>query len=104
MKEYYFLFQITPYAAYHGVEHQRSTVILLGPSYAIFNKDYDKLLGISSHELYHTWNVKTIRPHDMLPYDYSQENYTEMGYVTEGVTTYMGDRTLYESGVFSEKE
>ena len=104
VKEYYFLFQITPYAAYHGVEHQRSTVILLGPSYAIFNKDYDKLLGISSHELYHTWNVKTIRPHDMLPYDYSKENYTEMGYVTEGVTTYMGDRTLYESGVFSEKE
>lgn len=104
VKDYYFLFQITPYTSYHGVEHQRSTVILLGPSYSIFNKDYSKLLGISSHELYHTWNVKTIRPHDMLPYDYSQENYTEMGYVTEGVTTYMGDRMLYESGVFSEKD
>ena len=104
VNEYYFLFQITPYASYHGVEHQRSTVILLGPSYAIFKKNYSKLLGISSHELYHTWNVKTIRPNDMLPYDYSKENYTEMGYVTEGVTTYMGDRMLFESGVFSEKD
>ncbi len=104
VKDYYFLFQITPYPSYHGVEHQRSTVILLGPSYAIFNKNYSKLLGISSHELYHTWNVKTIRPNDMLPYDYSKENYTKMGYVTEGVTTYMGDRILYESGVFSEND
>jgi len=104
VKEYYFLFQITPYPSYHGVEHQRSTVILLGPSYDIFKKGYSKLLGISSHELYHTWNVKTIRPNDMLPYDYSKENYTEMGYVTEGVTTYMGDRMLFESGVFTEKD
>ena len=37
----------------------------------------------------------------MSPYDFSKENYTHMGYVTEGVTTYMGDRILYESGVFS---
>ena len=101
--EYYFLFQITPYNSYHGVEHQKSTVILLGPSYDIFNKKYDSLLGIASHELYHTWNVKTIRPVDMLPYDYAEENYTHMGYVTEGVTTYMGDRILFESGVFTLK-
>ncbi|MFL2570651.1 MAG: M61 family metallopeptidase [Parvicellaceae bacterium] len=104
VKEYYFLFQITPYASYHGVEHQQSTVILLGPSYAVFDEKYDSLLGISSHELYHTWNVKTIRPDHMLPYDYAKENYTDMGYVTEGVTTYMGDRILYESGVFSQKQ
>ena len=104
VKEYYFLFQITPYASYHGVEHQQSTVILLGPSYAIFDEKYDSLLGISSHELYHTWNVKTIRPDHMLPYDYAKENYTDMGYVTEGVTTYMGDRILYESGIFSQQQ
>jgi predicted metalloprotease with PDZ domain len=45
--------------------------------------------------------VKNIRPQEMAPYDFSRENYTQMGYVTEGVTTYMGDRILYESGVFS---
>ncbi len=100
VKEYYFLFQITPYTSYHGVEHHRSTVILLGPSYKVFNERYRNLLGICSHELYHTWNVKGIRPDDMLPYDYSKENYSELGYVAEGVTTYMGDRMLFESGVF----
>ena len=104
VKEYYFLFQITPYQAYHGVEHQRSTVILLGPSYDVFKQKYNSLLGVSSHELYHTWNVKGIRPKDMLPYDYCKENYTLMGYVTEGVTTYMGDRILFESNVFSIKQ
>lgn len=104
VKEYYFLFQITTYPSYHGVEHCKSTVLLLGPNYEVFNKKYDNLLGISSHELYHTWNVKHIRPKDMFPYDYTKENYTKLGYVTEGVTTYMGDRMLYESKVFSEKQ
>jgi predicted metalloprotease with PDZ domain len=100
-KNFLFLFQITPYSSYHGVEHHKSTVILLGPSYNIFNSFYNDLLGVSSHELYHVWNVKAIRPSDMLPYDFSKENFTHMGYVTEGVTTYMGDRILFESGVFS---
>ena len=40
----------------------------------------------------------------MLPYAYNKENYTHMGYVTEGVTTYMGDRLLYECEVFSLKQ
>lgn len=98
--EFHFLFQITPYKYYHGVEHQKSTVISLGPSYAVFEEYYTELLGVSSHELYHTWNVKAIRPDGLFPYDYKQENYTRSGYVTEGVTTYMGDVILFESGVF----
>ena len=103
-KSIYFLFQITPYSTYHGVEHHESTVILLGPSYNVFSSLYNELLGVSSHELYHVWNVKGIRPKDMVPYDYSAENYTHLGYVTEGVTTYMGDRILYESNVFTEQQ
>lgn len=98
--EFHFLFQITPYKFYHGVEHQKSTVIALGPSYDVFESRYVDLLGVSSHELYHTWNVKAIRPDGLFPYDYNKENYTRSGYVTEGVTTYMGDLTLFESGVF----
>lgn len=99
--EFHFIFQITPYKHYHGVEHQKSTVIALGPSYSIFKALYKELLGVSSHELYHAWNVKAIRPNGLFPYDYKKENYTRSGYITEGVTTYMGDLTLYESGVFS---
>lgn len=101
VSEYHFLFQIVPYRAYHGVEHHASTVILLGPTYAIFKSAYDDLLGVSSHELYHTWNVKAIRPIEMFPYDFKQENFSELGYICEGVTTYMGDLFLLKSGVFS---
>jgi len=101
VEEYHFLFQIVPYKAYHGVEHERSTVILLGPSYDVFDAIYKELLGVSSHELYHTWNVKAIRPIEMFPYDFSKENYSQLGYLCEGVTTYMGDLFLYKSGVFT---
>ena len=104
VKEYHFLNQIVPYKAYHGVEHQKSTVILLGPTYDIFEGAYDDLLGVSSHELYHTWNVKAIRPIELFPYRYQEENYSKLGYLCEGITTYMGDLYLLKSGVFSLKE
>ena len=45
------------------------------------NEFYNEFLGVSSHELYHVWNVKSIRPKDMHPYDFSRENYTQLGYV-----------------------
>ena len=99
--EYHFLIHVLPYKAYHGVEHQRSTVITIGPSYDVFDTLYKELLGVSSHELYHTWNVKSIRPIEMFPYDFTKENYSELGYICEGVTTYMGDLFLYKSGVFN---
>lgn len=104
VEEYHFLTQIVPFRAYHGVEHCRSTVLLLGPSYSIFNEVYTDLLGVSSHELYHTWNVKAIRPIEMFPYDFTKENYSELGLLCEGVTTYMGDLFLFKSGVFDLKE
>jgi predicted metalloprotease with PDZ domain len=100
-KEYHFLCQIVPYKAYHGVEHCKSTVILLGPTYDVFGSLYKELLGVSSHELYHTWNVKAIRPIELFPYNFKQENYSELGYICEGITTYMGDMFLLKSGVFS---
>ena len=99
--DYHFLFQITPYRSYHGVEHTNSTVILMGNVEDVFEKQYDNILGICSHELYHTWNIKAIRPKEMLPYDYSKENYSRLGFVAEGVTTYMGDLMLKRSGVFN---
>ena len=99
--EYHYFFQITPYRSYHGVEHTKNTVLLLGPGNEIMDKRYEDLLGVCSHELYHTWNIKAIRPIEMYPYDYTKENYFRTGFVAEGVTTYMGDLMLYNSGVFS---
>ena len=103
VESYHFIFQILPFKFYHGVEHLNSTVIGLGPSYKLMGGDvYDDLLGVSSHELFHAWNIKSIRPAEMYPYNYSKENYSRLGYVCEGVTTYYGDLLLYRSGVFSE--
>jgi predicted metalloprotease with PDZ domain len=103
-EEYHFINIIHPYKAYHGVEHTSSTIIILGPSYEVMKDRYVDLLGVSSHELYHAWNIKTIRPVEMNPYDYTQENYSTLGYIAEGVTTYMGDLVLFESGVFDRDQ
>lgn len=104
-KQYHFLFQVLPYKIYHGVEHTSSTVIALGPGYNLMKGDlYEDLLGVSSHELFHAWNIKTIRPVEMLPYNYSKENYSKLGYVSEGITTYYGDYFLFRCGVFNEQQ
>ena len=103
-KDFHFLFQITPYPYYHGVEHLNSTVIALGPGFQLMDEVlYKELLGVSSHELFHAWNVKSIRPKEMLPYDYQHENYTELGYITEGFTTYFGDLYLSKAELADEK-
>lgn len=105
VEEYHFLFQILPFKFYHGVEHQKSTVISIGPGYALNKgKTYEDVLGVSCHELFHTWNIKYIRPVEMLPYDFTKENYARTGYVYEGFTTYYGDLLLLTSGVFNTQE
>ncbi|ALI99317.1 M61 family metallopeptidase [Rufibacter tibetensis] len=102
VKDYHFLNIILPYTHYHGVEHLNSTVITLGPSEQLMLPAlYKELLGVSCHELFHTWNIKQIRPKEMLPYDFTRENYFRTGYVAEGVTTYYGDYLLARSGVFT---
>ncbi|WP_161889022.1 M61 family metallopeptidase [Pontibacter russatus] len=99
---YHYLNQILPYRFYHGVEHSHSTVITLGPGELLMQPSlYKELLGVSSHELFHTWNIKKIRPEEMLPYNFAQENYFRTGYVAEGITTYYGDYMLARAGVFT---
>jgi predicted metalloprotease with PDZ domain len=98
---FHFIVVVTPYPHYHGVEHLASTIIVLGPTPDVFGTLYDELLGVSSHELYHVWNVKSIRSIDLNPYDYSKENFSQMGYLCEGITTYLGDYYLMASGIWS---
>ncbi len=105
VKEYYFLNQVLPHKFYHGVEHQKSTMIVIGPGYHLnHGKTYEDLLGVSSHELFHTWNIKYIRPVEMMPYDLTKENYSRTGYVYEGFTTYYGDVMLRNSNVFTDEQ
>jgi predicted metalloprotease with PDZ domain len=102
-KEYHFIIWILPTAYYHGVEHGNSTMIVLGPDIEGDTLLTD-LLGVCSHELYHAWNICKIRPQEMLPYDFTKENYFDTGFVAEGVTTYFGDLFLKHSRVFSKEE
>jgi len=101
VKQFHFMILTTANAHYHGVEHKESTIIVLGPALEVFDGLYDELLGVSSHELYHVWNVKSLRSVDLWPYDYTQENYSRMGYLCEGITTYFGDHYLMTSGVWN---
>ncbi len=101
-KDFHFMYLLLPTVFRHGVEHMDSTVIAMGPLAELGNEDvYHDFLAISSHELFHLWNVKRIRPVELLPYDFTKENYSSLGYVYEGVTTYYGDLALWLSGVWN---
>ncbi|KXX72560.1 M61 family metallopeptidase [Flammeovirga sp. SJP92] len=104
-KDYHYLCVLPLFKHYHGVEHHKNTVITLGPSSEFTQDDfYNNLLGVSSHELFHVWNIKQIRPEELLPYNLFKETYFDTGYVAEGITTYYGDACLYRAGVFSEEQ
>ncbi len=104
-EEYHFLVQALPQKHYHGVEHRNSTVIVLGASELMNSEEsYKNFLGVCSHELFHAWNICKIRPAQMLPYDYTKENYFDTGFVAEGITTYYGDLFLMRSGVWKYQQ
>lgn len=100
--DYHFLNLILPNAFYHGVEHHNSTMIVLGPDDEGEGL-YTDLLGVSSHELFHAWNIIRIRPIELLPYDFTKENYFVTCFVAEGCTTYYGDLFLRRAGVFDDE-
>lgn len=104
--EYHFITWILPISYYHGVEHRSSTMQVLGPDSGDLLTDelYIDLLGLASHELFHTWNICKIRPQELLPYDFTKENYFQTCFIAEGITTYYGDLMLYRSGVFDKNQ
>lgn len=105
VQEYHYLYVMLPYPYRHGVEHYNSTVIAMGPGHRLMQSPmYKSFLEISSHELFHTWNVKALRPADMYPYRYDERNYSKLHYITEGITTYYGDLMLWKSQVWNIKQ
>ncbi len=67
-------------------------------------RDYRGFLSLVSHEFFHLWNVKRIRPDALGPFDYTQENYTTLLWVAEGITDYYADLTLRRAGLISDGE
>ena len=67
-------------------------------------RDYRGFLALVSHEFFHLWNVKRIRPDALGPFDYTRENYTKVLWVAEGITDYYADLALRRAGLITESE
>jgi predicted metalloprotease with PDZ domain len=96
---------------YGGLEHRASTALICArsdlPTTAAAKsvepgEGYLKFLGLCSHEYFHTWNVKRIKPAVFAPYDLQVENYTPLLWLFEGFTSYYDDLMLVRSGIISE--
>ena len=110
MDRYVFLTMVVG-DGYGGLEHRASTALICArgdlPTNALPNKGepgeaYLKFLGLCSHEYFHTWNVKRIKPAVFAPYDLDVENYTPLLWLFEGFTSYYDDLFLVRAGVISE--
>jgi predicted metalloprotease with PDZ domain len=86
---------------YGGLEHCNSTVCLCDRWGFAKPRDYERILGLITHEFFHTWNVKRIRPAPLGPFDYAHENYTSQLWLAEGVTSYYDNLILCRAGLIS---
>lgn len=101
---YVFMLNVT-HDGYGGLEHCNSTALICSrsdlPRQGVdkASDGYVQLLGLISHEYFHTWNVKRLRPAELVPYNYDQENYTELLWFFEGFTNYYDDLLLRRAGL-----
>ena len=95
---------------YGGLEHRASTALLCSRNDLPFAgmsglpEGYRTILGLCSHEYFHTWNVKRIKPAAFTPYDLERENYTTLLWAFEGFTSYYDDLALLRSGAIELKD
>ena len=107
IKNYLFMLNAV-HDGYGGLEHRNSTALICGrrdlprTGQAPATEGYTTLLGLISHEYFHTWNVKRLRPAEFSRYDYSQENYTELLWFFEGFTSYYDDLLLRRAGLIDD--
>ena len=99
-----------PGSGYGGLEHRwSSSLVSKRDSLPIrgdegVSPEYRTLLGLISHEYFHLWNVKRMKPAVFTPYDLSTETYTELLWVYEGITSYYDDLALVRSGLIPASE
>jgi predicted metalloprotease with PDZ domain len=114
-KDYVFMLNAVD-DGYGGLEHRNSTALIckrqdlprLGALRALDAAKqaagYTTLLGLISHEYFHTWNVKRLRPKEFAEFDYSQENYSELLWFFEGFTSYYDDLLLRRAGLIDDAQ
>jgi len=107
-KRYVFLATVLS-EGYAGLEHRSSTALLcLRRSFPVvgdtgISDAYFSLLGLMSHEYFHSWNVKRIKPAAFAPYRFDRENYTSLLWIFEGFTSYYDDLILTRCGLIPEQ-
>jgi predicted metalloprotease with PDZ domain len=109
MSRYVFLTMVVG-DGYGGLEHRASTALLTRRDDLPFHgmdkqtEGYQRFLGLCSHEYFHSWNVKRIRPAAFIPYDLSRETHTPLLWLFEGFTSYYDDLALVRSGVLAVED
>ncbi len=107
--DHYLFMVMATASSYGGLEHQNSTSLITPrddlpkldePEQPSIN--YRRFLGLCSHEYFHSWLVKFIRPHNYVLPNLHQEDYTTLLWVFEGITSYYDDLILLRSGVIDE--
>ena len=99
---YMFLYHFPHGAAGGGMEHAYSTAIDLSAD--VMRQTLYVLTTVTSHEFFHLWNVKRIRPQTLEPVDYTKENYTRALWFSEGVTSTAEDTIQLRAGLINEKQ
>jgi predicted metalloprotease with PDZ domain len=109
MERYVFMTQAVS-DGYGGLEHRASTALICNRADLPVrgrpetSDGYRTYLGLCSHEYFHTWNVKRIKPAAFAPYDLTRENYTSLLWLFEGFTSYYDDLMLVRSGLISQAD
>ncbi|WP_258240350.1 M61 family metallopeptidase [Pseudidiomarina homiensis] len=104
-KEYLFLTMVVG-KGFGGLEHRNSTALMCSRRDLVspgtrpnIDTDYRTFLSLCSHEYFHSWNIKTLKPNDFIPYSLAAEQYTRQLWFYEGITSYFDDFVLHEAGL-----
>jgi predicted metalloprotease with PDZ domain len=110
-RDYLFMLNVVD-DAYGGLEHRNSTALIAarkdlprvpaGGTSVRQPEGYTTLLGLISHEYFHTWNIKRLRPAAFAQFDYGRENYTDLLWFFEGFTSYYDDLLLRRAGLIDD--
>ena len=87
-----------------GLEHKNSTLLMTSRWHYRVRKDYLAWLSLVSHEFFHVWNVKRLRPVELGPFDYENEVYTKNLWTAEGITSYYTELGVRRAGLCTQDE
>jgi predicted metalloprotease with PDZ domain len=85
-----------------GLEHLNSTTLMASRWATSTRRRYTNWLGLVSHEYFHLWNVKRLRPIELGPFNYDEENYTKSLWISEGLADYYGSLALRRANLVSD--